>query len=278
MIEVDVRWGDEVSENHFKSRGRELVVIVDTLRATSTISVALSCGASSVTVLSDLTRSFKLKASHPHAILAGERSGVKICDFDVGNSPFKIKGMLTGSDDLASELILNTSNFSRVLEEVSVLTSQPVIAASLVNSTRISKFILDNEGMLDGLFFVPVGTYLMGGQELERPKRFCEDCLAVFHVIEKLTDGGCDLDFMDGARNCKVESKYKGSLSNDLAVVDYLWKTEYVTYLLELDSSSGVDENRRDIEVCFNVDSHPTVPLLFRNKSLLSFKESPDTL
>src|SRR5262245_11827481 len=65
------------------------VIVIDVLRATSTICTALANGALEVVPFLEIENALKAaKAANPDEIvLGGERKGGKIPGFDVGNSP-----------------------------------------------------------------------------------------------------------------------------------------------------------------------------------------------
>ncbi len=85
-------------------------VVIDVIRATSTIVTALAHGAG-VQAVASLEEAFALKAKYPGAVLAGERGGQAVPGFDLGNSP----------EDFTSErvqgrrVILTTTNGTQAL-------------------------------------------------------------------------------------------------------------------------------------------------------------------
>jgi 2-phosphosulfolactate phosphatase len=64
-------------------------VIVDVLRATTTLTTALENGAAGVLPAAGPEEAFALRRSHPAALVCGERDGRKVPGFDLGNSPFE---------------------------------------------------------------------------------------------------------------------------------------------------------------------------------------------
>jgi 2-phosphosulfolactate phosphatase len=64
-------------------------VVIDVLRATSTLTVALDRGAGPVHAAAAPEEAFALRARLPGALLCGERDGLRIPGFDLGNSPFE---------------------------------------------------------------------------------------------------------------------------------------------------------------------------------------------
>ena len=71
-----------------KSRG--VAVLIDVFRASNTILMLLHRGARSILPVATVEEAFSLKKKHPEYWLAGERGGVKIEGFDLGNSPHEV--------------------------------------------------------------------------------------------------------------------------------------------------------------------------------------------
>jgi 2-phosphosulfolactate phosphatase len=64
-------------------------VAIDVLRATSTLTVAFTHGARGVVPVATPDEAFAWKARDPSVLLCGERGGLKIPGFDLGNSPLE---------------------------------------------------------------------------------------------------------------------------------------------------------------------------------------------
>jgi 2-phosphosulfolactate phosphatase len=64
-------------------------VVIDVLRATSTLTIALLNGARGVTAAATPEEARELRGRNPGALLCGERDGLIIPGFDLGNSPFE---------------------------------------------------------------------------------------------------------------------------------------------------------------------------------------------
>jgi 2-phosphosulfolactate phosphatase len=62
-------------------------VVIDVLRATTTLSVALDNGARAVIPVASPEAALAIRAREPGALLCGERQGLRIPGFDLGNSP-----------------------------------------------------------------------------------------------------------------------------------------------------------------------------------------------
>jgi len=94
----------------------DIAVVIDVLRATTTISWALKNGADSIQVFADLdllkVSAIKWKAEE--RLMLGERGGKKIEGFDLGNSPLSVtKKVVNGK-----RLFMSTTNGRRLLKEV----------------------------------------------------------------------------------------------------------------------------------------------------------------
>ncbi len=88
----------------------DVVVLVDVLRASVTITVALSLGASRVLAVESLEEA-RSYLSRPGFCVAGERNTLKVPGFDFGNSPAEL---LSRAQELRGKsLLLTTSNGTR---------------------------------------------------------------------------------------------------------------------------------------------------------------------
>ena len=102
----------------------DVSIMVDALRASSTITVALDNFKRVIPCFTP-EEALKLK-SECGGILAGERMGEKIEGFDIGNTPVGIS-KLEGDDDT---LIFTSSNGTRILENM----NSRVLVGSMINA------------------------------------------------------------------------------------------------------------------------------------------------
>jgi 2-phosphosulfolactate phosphatase len=99
-------------------------VVIDVLRATSTITVALSSGYERVLVVGSIERALELRADG--RVLAGERNCEKPPGFDVGNSPEE------SQSPQGTELVIATTNGAPAIVAAAAVCEE-VYAASLLN-------------------------------------------------------------------------------------------------------------------------------------------------
>ena len=109
-----------------------LGIVIDVLRATSTICQALVSGFERVICVGEIDDARALAG--PGVALAGERGNVRIDGFDYGNSPREFAGQLPGSDPLTvvTTLVLTTTNGTRLLLAAAARCDE-VLVASLLN-------------------------------------------------------------------------------------------------------------------------------------------------
>lgn len=116
--------------------GRSLSIVVDVLRASSSIVALLDRQASHVIPATDIDEARKLNQRLPDHLLCGERGGLPPDGFDYGNSPAEFARI-----DLAERgVILATSNGTRILSGVADETA--VIVGSLLNRTACARAAL----------------------------------------------------------------------------------------------------------------------------------------
>jgi 2-phosphosulfolactate phosphatase len=101
-------------------------IVVDVLRASSTIVQALDSGYRRVLCCGEVEEAFALRDELGEAALAGERLAVRVPGFDFGNSP---REML---DPIAETLVLTTTNGTRAVVAAAA-RCETVLVGSLLN-------------------------------------------------------------------------------------------------------------------------------------------------
>src|SRR5438045_5355193 len=113
-------------------------VVVDVLRATSTIAQALASGYERVLCCAEIDEARALRAELPDSLLGGERKAVRVEGFDVGASPREFL------ERRARTLILSTTNGTRAILETSHLCKR-VLLGSLLNLSAVAKAAGDDD-------------------------------------------------------------------------------------------------------------------------------------
>jgi 2-phosphosulfolactate phosphatase len=102
-------------------------IVVDVLRATSTIAQALASGYERVYCSAEIEEALALRESLGEGLLGGERNAVQIEGFDVGASPREFLGA-----PRASTVIFSTTNGTRAILQAAALCEE-VFLGSLLN-------------------------------------------------------------------------------------------------------------------------------------------------
>ncbi len=124
----------EVSLSFEVSSSKDLSIMVDELRASTTITVALE---KFEKVIPTFTPEQAIEMSKKHnGVLAGERNGMKIEDFEIGNSPVDINNYTTKK----KVLILTTSNGTRILKD---MTAQTILIGGLINAKAVAEAAIE---------------------------------------------------------------------------------------------------------------------------------------
>jgi 2-phosphosulfolactate phosphatase len=110
-----------------------VAVVIDVLRATTTIVYALGAGCSSVRPCAEIDEAKALASTLPKrtALLAGERDGKPIPGFDLGNSPREF----TARKCKDKTLILTTTNGTHAV--LRAINAQRVLIAGFVNFSAV---------------------------------------------------------------------------------------------------------------------------------------------
>jgi 2-phosphosulfolactate phosphatase len=111
----------------------KIVVIIDVLRATSTINTALDNGVKEVIPVSTVEEGLEYKAKG--YIVGAERNGKKYEGFDYGNSPFEYMS----EEVKGKSVVLTTSNGTRALKMSQ--GADEIITASFLNINAVIKYL-----------------------------------------------------------------------------------------------------------------------------------------
>ena len=109
------------------------VVVIDILRATSTITTILNNGASSVIPVKEESEANTYKAKG--YLVGGERGGETIEGFDFGNSPFHYKKEIVTN----KEIVLTTTNGTKCIEMAA--RAHQVVIGSFLNLDAVVAYI-----------------------------------------------------------------------------------------------------------------------------------------
>jgi 2-phosphosulfolactate phosphatase len=111
------------------------VVVIDVLRAFTTVPIALARGAERVVLVATADEGFALRAGIPGARLCGELNGRKIEGFDHGNSPEELE-----QADLAGRTLIlrSTSGTQGVVRSVQ---AQAIVLGSLVVASATARWL-----------------------------------------------------------------------------------------------------------------------------------------
>lgn len=119
-----------------------LVVVIDVLRATTTIIYALQSGAERVIPCGEIDEARQIAAGIPagSALLGGERLGLKIDGFDLGNSPTDYSPDVVGG----RTIVFTTTNGTRAM--LRAREARRVVAAAFANVNAVIGWLASETG------------------------------------------------------------------------------------------------------------------------------------
>ena len=230
------------------------VVVVDVLRAGSTILTALSNGAKEIIPAESTNVAVRIaKGSGKNTLLCGERGGKIVEGFNLGNSPFEY-----GKETVSGKtLVFSTTNGTLSIHK-SRFAKNCVIASFL----NISK-VLDYLQELNEDFIIICSGKL---------NNFClEDFVfagALLTILFKRSKNKSYYEISDSELAAKKLAKIfafeSGNLSQD-KILEMFLMCEHGIYLKSL----GFE---KDLEFCSRVDSYPYLPLFY--KGVIKFREN----
>ena len=222
-----------------KTSSSDVSIMVDALRASTTITVALDNFDKIIPCFTP-EEAIKLK-NKIGGTIAGERKGAKIEGFDVGNSPNEIKDIKSDS----GTLILTTSNGTRILEDM----DSKVLIGCLINARAVAEASINlAETHIDVVMAGVRGEFAI------------EDYLAAGEIIYQINELCNDCEISEYAQTAILESR-----DND-AVKKAFHESKSGQRLTKLGYSD-------DVELCLKKDSSQNVALYEKNSiTKLKFK------
>lgn len=224
------------------------VIILDVLRATTTMTIALANGAKEIIPTESIATAVRIAKGSKNSLLCGERNGKIVDGFNLGNSPTEYTEAVVKD----KSLIFSTTNGTLAI--IKSKFAKTCLLASFINLTAIVDYVNSiNEDF----------TIICSGKLND----FClEDAVCAGMLLNKLS-AGRNLEMRDS----EIAAMH---LCNDLAMLlnvpsqDKLLKmfhqSEHGKYLAGL----GFEQ---DLEIASKLDSYPYIPL-FQN-GVVKFKE-----
>lgn len=132
-IDLAVTWEEA---RHADLAGR-VAAVIDVLRATSTIVAAFDAGAREVIPVKTVKAGHDLaaKLGRERVVLGGERGGVRIRGYDLGNSPLEY----TAEAVSRKAVVLTTTNGTQAL--TTAMLAEAVLAAALTNVGAVAAWL-----------------------------------------------------------------------------------------------------------------------------------------
>jgi len=205
-------------------------VLIDVLRASTSIIVAFRSGCRSIIPVAGVDEAERARASLPEAILAGEQGGLRVPSFGLGNSPREFTREAVAGRDV----ILTTSNGTKALRAVG--GGRTVAIGAFQNRSTVADWLVGRGA--DGLI---VCSGCEGGFSFE-------DAVCAGAILERAGSVATRLELGDGARACLALWERFGS-----DVPRLLRQTFWGERLLALGFGP-------DLEVCGQVDVTHLVP------------------
>lgn len=211
------------------------VVVIDVLRAVTTICTALAHGARAIIPARDAGHAAQLwgKLRDEQVVLAGERNGFRIEGFAYGNSPLEF----VSSETKGRTIVLSTTNSTPVFHRLA--QGDLIAGCAFVNLSAVANHLrkIENELLI-----------VCSGKDGEFS---LEDTLCGGMLVDRLSSGtgnSCDLN---DASYC-AKSLYNGHKDN---LKDAVRNSEHGRHLRAI----GFEQ---DVEFAVRIDSIAVVPVL----------------
>ena len=214
------------------------VVVIDVLRASTSIVTALSNGAREIIPATTVESAMKISGNLAGnvVLLGGERNGKRIEGFSLGNSPLEY----TEERVKGKAIIFTSTNGSQAI--VRARYAQELVVCGFINISVVAEFLRERPRDFVVVCAGRNGTFSM------------EDTVCAGMLLSRVVDeAAAGASLSDGAMAAMVLSRSFGK-----GLLKMMKSTEHGRYLEEI----GFGE---DLKVCAAVDSVPVLPLLEGN-------------
>lgn len=229
-----------VTEEDVKDR---TVVVIDVLRASSTIATALNNGARSIVPVSDMAQAGKIASNLDQRsyLLGGERSGEKIEGYHLGNSPLEY----TRNTVHGRTIIFNTTNGTVAIAQAR--SAENLLIGSFLNAGRVVEFIRE---------IGADATIVCAGW---RNRVSLEDTLCAGLLLYRLWEG-TEPDHVSDTAHIAFTQYVHDRANVDLAIL----RCNHAQWL----ARQGYGE---DVNYCLQLDALPVLPY-YKDSQLVLFQ------
>ncbi|MDZ4710720.1 MAG: 2-phosphosulfolactate phosphatase [bacterium] len=217
------------------------VIILDVLRATTTMTIALANGAKEIIPTENIATAVRVAKGSKNSMLCGERNGKVVDGFNLGNSPLEYSPEVVKD----KSLIFSTTNGT-----IAIIKSKFAKTCVLCSFVNISA-IVDYVNTIDEDF-----TIICSGKLND----FClEDAVCAGMLLSKLSEG----------RTIQMRDSEIAAINlcNDLAMLMNVPSQEKILRLFHLSEHGKYLTQigfEKDLDISSKLDSYPFIPL-FRN-------------
>lgn len=124
---------DLLPDSHYP----DVALVIDVLRATTTAVTLLEHGAAQLLLMRTPEEVLALRPAYPDLLLAGERGGLMVPGFDLGNSPLEVPGQAVAG----RSVVMTTTNGTGAAWQAAQ-TARHVFLAALVNAHAVARHAL----------------------------------------------------------------------------------------------------------------------------------------
>ena len=217
----------KITLNLEKTSSNDISIMVDAFRASTSITIAMDKFKQVIPAFTP--EKAKEIAKNTEGILAGERKGVKLDGFDLGNSPVDIKDFNKSSDTL----VLTTSNGTRILEDM----KSTVLIGCFINAKAVAEASLKiaKENNFSHIDVVMAGW--QGNLAIEDYLASGEILYWIFKKLEEKSSGEYNFKIDEFAKSAILASRDEEKVKTDINNTESAKRLKKLGYGRDVDFS-----------------------------------------
>ena len=212
-------------------------IVIDVLRASTTITTALSSGAGKIIPCLTVEEARQLAKQRPGSLLGGERGGKPLPGFDFGNSPAEY----VAANVANRTIVFTTTNGTKAMTRC--MGSGRILIGSIVNRDSICSTVAEDE-RVDIICAGTNGAFTL------------DDALGAGAIVERLALQSSGWQLNDGAETCCSLWRQEVGTAGDLPrIVEAMKKSTGGKNLIGIGMAS-------DLALAAELDRFDRVPVL----------------
>jgi 2-phosphosulfolactate phosphatase len=246
--------------SHLTSTKNGIAIIVDVLRASTTIPITMQNGMNDFYIAKEVEDT-RLAGKELDTLLMGERGCIKLPDFNYGNSPTEMYSITKFTKEAVT--FTSSTGSRRVVEAIG---SQCIIIGSIINAQAVASFVSDFISTLEKEPLIVIIPAFTEGSIISN--EITEDQIGALIIAREFEKQGIVLD-----NEIKNEIDFLNDLLTNKKLSTILEETSHGQKLVKLNFKQDIATCAKENQINAVPKSMNEIITLSNNKSVVHMKK-----